>query len=308
MANSELTLSQCKEYIKNIKNLEVESYQLNLLHDELSKRMSQLDKKVKTLSRPGIPQQKETVMSHIFSGIFSMIPGAIIGLIIGFIVWAFGGEGFLHNFEYGRDVPLQPYLFVGALITAVIAFILGLSKTVGIKKRNETRLQEYRVQEYNRKDNLQYFNSLRQKLQQSINECQAQRVKTYSLLTEYYNYNYIYPDYRGLVPICMIYQYFDSGRCVTLTGHEGAYNLYESELRMNRILGKLDDIIVRLDEIRDSQRILANELKQSDQNIAYLCNSVDTIGETTELIKYYNRITAANSTYLVWMDILKNKY
>lgn len=103
----------------------------------------------------------------------------------------------------------------------------------------------------------------------------------------------------------MIYQYLDSGRCYTLTGHEGAYNLYESELRMNRILGKLDDIIVRLNEILDNQRILADELKRSNQNITYLCNSIDAIGETTELMKYYSQIAAANSTYFVWMDFLR---
>lgn len=305
MANSELTLTQCKEYIKNIKNLEIECYQLNLLYAELSKRLSQLNKKIGTLSRPCIPQQKETIVSNIFAGIFLMICGAIVGLVIGFIAWAFGGKGFLYNFENGRDVPLQPYLLIGALVAALIAFLLALSTSIGIKKRNEIKLQEYHVQEQSRKDSLQYFNDLHQKLQQSIKECQTKQAQTYFLLNEYYRLNYIYPDYRGLVPICMIYQYLDSGRCSTLTGHEGAYNLYESELRMNKILGKLDDIIVRLDEILDNQRILANELMQSNKNVEYLCNSVDTIGETTELIKYYDQITAANSTYLVWMDILK---
>lgn len=305
MGNFELTSTQCKEYIKNIKNLEVECYQLNLLHTELFKRLSQLKQKVDTLSKQSIPQKKETVISHIFTGIFLMIPGAIVGLVVGFLVWAFGGEGFLYNFEHGRDVPLKPYLYIGALVAALIALIFGLSNIIGIKKRNKTRQQEDQDQEHRRKDNLQYFNDLYQQLQQSIKECDAKRAQTYSLLNEYYRLNFIYPDYRGLVPICMIYQYLDSGRCSTLTGHEGAYNLYESELRMNKILGKLDDIIVRLDEIRDNQRVLVSELRQSNKNIEYLCNSVDAIGETTELIKYYDQITAANSTYLVWMDILK---
>ena len=39
----------------------------------------------------------------------------------------------------------------------------------------------------------------------------------------------------------MFDEYLQSGRCYTLEGHEGAYNLYEEEKFKEIILTKLDD-------------------------------------------------------------------
>ena len=51
-------------------------------------------------------------------------------------------------------------------------------------------------------------------------------------------------------------EYFESGRCSTLTGPDGAYNLYEQELRSNLIISNLQEINSKLDQIKANQYLL----------------------------------------------------
>lgn len=40
---------------------------------------------------------------------------------------------------------------------------------------------------------------------------------------------YLHKNYQGFIPVAVIYGYFDMGRCNSLRGYQGAYNLYEDE-------------------------------------------------------------------------------
>lgn len=106
----------------------------------------------------------------------------------------------------------------------------------------------------------------------------------------------------------MFYEYLISGRCSQLEGHEGAYNLYESEARMQVIITKLNDIIERLDKIENNQYSIAVAIKQSQQEINELSSVVqqqvvtlNNIESDTTVSNYYNRITAINTSYLAWL-------
>jgi hypothetical protein len=65
-------------------------------------------------------------------------------------------------------------------------------------------------------------------------------------------------------------EYLDSGRCSALEGPDGAYNLYESELRQNYIISKLDTIINQLDMIRENQYYLYTAMQDIKTAIAGL--------------------------------------
>ena len=301
MSIQALTLSQCKEYIKNIKDLEIRCYQLDMLFKQLSHKQTQIKLSIQKTTNFAPRLEHETILSSIMNGVVFLIPGAIAGFVLGFIIWAFGGEGFLHNFQYGRDVSLRPYLMGGTIIVAVLAFLFGASDLLGRKQRNIAALQVYHQQEYDKKTSLQYYQNILSKTDNAIRECQIKQRDTKTLLQNYYKLDYIYPSYRGLIPICTIYQYLDSGRCDTLTGHEGAYNLYENELRMNTIIGKLDDVIDRLDDISTSQRLLAQEIKQSNAQISRISGTLDNIENNTALTQYYSSITASNTTFMSWL-------
>ncbi len=94
----------------------------------------------------------------------------------------------------------------------------------------------------------------------------------------------IFPKYHDLVAYSQFYEYFQSGRCTSLTGPDGAYNLYENELRQNIIIGKLDDISNSLEEIKQNQYMIYSELKSINSNISKLDDSMNKIlGKVTEI-------------------------
>ena len=94
-------------------------------------------------------------------------------------------------------------------------------------------------------------------------------------LKQLYALGYVYPKYRNLVAVSSFYEYLDSGRCDALEGADGAYNVYENELRLDRIIDKLDVIIKKLDQIIKTQYKLYTELVKVNENITELKTSID---------------------------------
>lgn len=61
--------------------------------------------------------------------------------------------------------------------------------------------------------------------------------------------------------MCSLYEYICAGRCSTLEGHEGAYNLYETEMRLDQIITRLDKVIANLGAIRENQFMLFSAIQ-----------------------------------------------
>ena len=72
-----------------------------------------------------------------------------------------------------------------------------------------------------------------------------------------------------------MYEYFCSERCSTLTGHEGAYNKFEDELRQNIIIIKLNQIETRMDDIQRNQHILWEAINETSMRVDSLSFNVD---------------------------------
>ena len=82
-----------------------------------------------------------------------------------------------------------------------------------------------------------------------------------------YAFNIIYGKYRNYVALTSIYEYLDSGRCDTLDGPQGAYNLFELESRTNEIILQLSAIAASLEAIKTNQFMLYRELKRANHNL-----------------------------------------
>lgn len=80
----------------------------------------------------------------------------------------------------------------------------------------------------------------------------------------------IHEKYFTFVHICQFYEYIDTGRCNKLEGSDGCYNLFELELRLNKIVDKLDTISLTLEEINKT-------LKNIEQSMYVLCSEVRAI-------------------------------
>ena len=116
-------------------------------------------------------------------------------------------------------------------------------------------------------------------------------------LKELYDANIVYPKYRNLVAITTIYEYLDSGRCETLEGSNGAYNLYENELRANIVIDSLNQIVTNLNQIKNTQYKLYEQLKEVDDILR-------EINDTGLLNAYYAKATAQAATadrYIIGM-------
>lgn len=98
-------------------------------------------------------------------------------------------------------------------------------------------------------------------------------------LEKMYSYNVVFPKYRNYVMVSSIYEYLCSGRCTTLEGHDGAYNILELEIRLDKIITRLDDILKNLEAIRTNQYTLYRCLQDSNQKIGMLVQEETRIAE-----------------------------
>ena len=137
-----------------------------------------------------------------------------------------------------------------------------------------------RVDEYDRKSN---------KITQQHDDVLAALEAT---LKAHYEQNVIFPKYRDMVAITTINEYLMSGRCFELEGPSGAYNLYEIELRQNIIIDQLSTIISSLEQIRNNQFSLYQELVKANTTVNDILYEVQGVKENTRLTAYFAGVTA----------------
>lgn len=314
-----LSLSQCKEYIKNVKDLEISCLQQERLLQELNrqssvtkKRISDLENRLLTEKGPKKPESPvslffTSLIVDVYISFFGAIVGAVGAIILRVLLLIFSSNIGLFS------PPWAPYLLWGAVIGFAITFLLSEFCWSKNDRREEKRKRESypdQVESFqNEKQEIRNLIEVKKKTLQTdipreIAVSEEKYRQTREVLKKYYDMGFIYPKYRGLVPICTLYEYLESGRCFSLLGHEGAYNLYESELRLNVIIGKLDDVLDRLDDINTSQRLLAQEIRRSNAQLNRIIGTLDNIEKNTALTQYYSSVTASNTTFMSWLAAL----
>lgn len=170
-------------------------------------------------------------------------------------------------------------------------------------------------------------------LQQEITEAEDILKKLYLCRNQLYGYDIIYMKYRDAVALSSFYEYFESGRCNTLEGTNGAYSIYENECRSNLIISQLSNVIDSLEEIKNNQFLIYQELKSINKNITKLNNKMseavtairaienntsdiashikrvsensDVIAYNTERTAYYSQINAQLTNSLGYMVAFK---
>lgn len=323
-----LTHEQCVEYIRNIKDLEVSCYNQNLLYRNLVQRLDEAKKPLSTIANreivsPGDAPQKRPQLS-----LLGIIGISFLGGIVGALIGGFAGAVWwlikVIFTSLTLKTPMAPFAFQGAKIMFVVAFLFEL--IVGGLFTNKPKAIEadYNsdMEKYERKVNSQQQAIARRDrdlanqqvrvayLQEAVNQCTQNIYNTRSLLDGYYNMGYLYPKYRRIVPVCAFCEYLEAGRCDSLTGPNGAYNIYENEVLMKRIIEKLDDVIARLDDINYNQQLIAQELRRGRSQISQILQSVDNsvqnIQQSSAVTSYYAQITAMNTEYLTWADLLRS--
>ena len=125
---------------------------------------------------------------------------------------------------------------------------------------------------------------------QILAECTRSVEESQQLLDKLYELNVIFPKYRDLVAVSQMYEYVASGRCNTLSGYEGAYNLYEQELRMNIVISHLEDIYDQLEEISTNQYMLYSAICESNNLLLEVANYTEMTAYNTGVIMLNSNI------------------
>ncbi len=174
------------------------------------------------------------------------------------------------------SIDLDPdTMLLTALIGVVAAIGFVIYKIIRANKKEQAE-NEAKEEAYQRE--LDRYNKLVEQDAKRVERevCEAKRLlairgeliqqmrETEKALNDLYAVDVIFPKYHNLVAVCSFYEYLMAGRCSRLTGHDGAYNIYETEARLDRILTKIDVVIQKLDQIRDNQWMLYDTIQQGN--------------------------------------------
>lgn len=287
-----------KEYLKNVYELEKSLYGQKMLLTRMNKQINIINGYKEEEHDIYKEEQILTTDDLGMIGGVTMI-GAIIGAIIG--VFADSPESFIASI-----IGVAFIAFVG--ITGLVIWIC--IDTARCNKENKENIEEMNEEIDRRNEQLRITKKKQiDIIQAEYNILYTEYKHTNDILNSYYEKNIIFVKYRNFVAVSSFYEYFMSGRCVAFEGHEGAYNIYENEIRLNVVIQKLDDVIQKLDQIQDNQYMLYSAIQECNKKITKLSqvtsdvtNKLQDISQNAEISAYYNGITALNTTAIKWLE------
>ena len=112
-------------------------------------------------------------------------------------------------------------------------------------------------------------------------------------LNRAYSCNVIYPTYRNLVAVTSFHDYLQSNRCDRLDGHEGAYNIFNVEARLDKIITRLDQIGSQLEAIRHTQYMLYTTVKESNRQLEVLSGAAQNMTQRLDTMAANASVTNA---------------
>lgn len=123
-------------------------------------------------------------------------------------------------------------------------------------------------------------------LKKQQQEIMKQTNETRTLLKRVYAIDILFPKYRNMVAVLTILEYFQAGRCDTLRGRDGAYNLFSSEEMQKVIISRLDCVVQQLESVKQSQYMLYQAVSETNVLLG------EIYGQNEELIRVGRQIEA----------------
>lgn len=163
------------------------------------------------------------------------------------------------------------------------------------KQEHDAYLKEKKQAEEEYNADLQKAENGYMLAEQKIEQMGVQLEQTKDLLNRFYDKGIVFAKYRNIVAMCTMYEYFAAGRCTALEGPDGAYNLYEMELRQNLIINQLELVNRNLEQVKQNQYVLYQGITAINQSLQGISEDIKRIANATEDMVEYSRITAAAS-------------
>lgn len=357
-----------KEYLKIVEDMEKNNYLEEQMIDQLTRKVREIDNipdepkpfRAFNIGKPvkrNVIRKRSLFFANLYSGntirkrtepIVEVILNFGIGAVVGIVILT---------------------LFLNFLPTILSAFLGGLAFSmlyVGSFCREQRNydneyneeeskaVEEYDIQlsDYNKKlseynvARIKYENDYsdmlirarneREILKYNIQKIKQKQGKSKETLSKIYSENIIFPKYRNFSMVSSIYEYICSGRCEDLEGRDGAYNILEMEIRLDRIIMKLDDINANLKRVHQYQYMLYEAVQETNRRMSIIsnrlyeqcqtldslnkkidknstlfyekfCSSLSSIEETSGLTAYYAERASKELEYMNRMDYLMGR-
>ena len=279
------------KYLENVCKLENDRFALVTARNELQRKVDTYGIKRTNIYRPQI------VHGEYEAGGYAML-GAPVGALIGFIVGA-------NLNEPGIGAGL------GALAFVLIGILMMIYQAASASKENKANYRAYAKEVMADNARVDRENACKPVFEQHIRTLDSKINALTKTIDKIYAYDVLYPKYRNdVAAVNTMYEYFLMGRVVSFTarfGNDGAYNIYENELRQNIIINKLDTIINQLEQIKANQHMLYEAVQEAcmvSAKIADMAEHISSIDQNTALSAYYSKVSADNTATLNYMTLM----
>lgn len=352
-----------KEYLKIVEDMEKNNYLEEQMIDQLTRKVREIDN-IPDEPKPfrafniGKPVKRNVIhkMSPFFAELDRGDIRPIIEVIMCFGMGAVGGIVILTLFL--SFLPLVVSAFLGGLAFSMLfvgSFCHEQRNYDNEYNEEESKAaEEYDIQlsDYNKElseynvARIKYENDYsdmlirarneREILKYNIQKIKQKQSKSKETLSKIYSENIIFPKYRNFSMVSSIYEYICSGRCEDLEGRDGAYNILEMEIRLDRIIMKLDDINANLKRVHQYQYMLYEAVQETNRRMSIIsnrlyeqcqtldslnkkidknstlfyekfCSSLSSIEETSGLTAYYAERASKELEYMNRMDYLMGR-
>lgn len=281
------------QYLKEVAMLECQLNTENRL-------ITQINQCADRLARPQYLEKPVlTPVSYELSnfGNFWLGISLLCGLAMFYYILGMLPRGSLRNFPalIAFAIIMLPPVLIGILVYLSYRIPSRIMTKRAHEKYFQRRLEDYHVRKEQDKQRIQQENIVKRNYLSQISQVQQERGRTQSSLNQLYSLDIIHPKYRNFVAISSFYDYFDTGRCVTLTGPGGAYATYEEDLRFRRIENRMDVIISKLDEIIDNQQYLGELMREANSTLNHIAKTNDQIMKSMGRVVENSELTAYNT-------------
>ena len=300
------------EWMKAAIDLETEIATQEAIKNNYTKKHLDSEPKLDLIELPSAPQTPIYINTDTsFNDLLYNHTACFLGIVMGSVLIIFGFFGLFESFLIGLL-----YIIIGIILLIVSCKPINDSK---VKKgqHNERLSSQYHIKksEYDRQVEIVNAENRQRKTaydhdaqiwrengKTNLDLMNNELIKPKNLLSQLYAQQFVYPKYCNLPALTSIYEYFITGRCEELAGPHGAYNLYEDELRKDTVISQLNVVIENLEQIKQNQYMLYQQVKMIQQNTAeidYELRQIKgltfNIAQLSALNTYYAAITARNS-------------
>ncbi len=287
-------------YLEDVVELEKQVFLQQQTLDGIDNRMRSLG-----IAKPvgSLPMKREltyTSNHKYMATLIAFVVGAIVAVILTI------AEDAANDDKSGFGYYFLGMLFLGG-IAALITFFIeaavvsnrdkAMSKSIS-QTDYEKRVALHKTEQHLDTERVNRELAEKRILEQERSALYQKHLQTKQVLQSYYDLDIIYGKYRNFVAVSSFVDYFKSGRCSTLgenTGGDGAYNTFETEIRLDRIIDKLDVVISMLSQIKSNQWCIYNAIQEGNSISSRLVESTNRLAESSAKTAQYAGITAANS-------------